>query len=60
VIAAARAEGVEIGRLHALRDEIFSGGAVLGDGAGGGDVVGGDGVAEQRQGPPCCRSRAAS
>ncbi len=46
VIAAARAVGVEVGRLDAVLGEVFSGGAVGLDGAGGRDVVGGDGVAE--------------
>ena len=46
VIAAARAVGVEILRLNAVRDQIFSGGAIGGNRAGGRNVVGGDAVAE--------------
>ena len=46
MIAAARAVGVEVGGLDAVVGEVFAGGAVELDGAGGRDVVGGDGVAE--------------
>ena len=46
VVAAARAVGVEVGGLDAVVGEVLAGGAVVLDGAGGGDVVGGDGVAE--------------
>src|SRR5580704_3194383 len=46
VIAAARAVGVEVGGLNAVFLQIFSGGAIFLDRAGGGDVVGGDAVAE--------------
>src|SRR3984957_26132 len=46
VIAAAGAVGVEVGGLDAVLLQIFSGGAIFFDGAGGGDVVGGDAVAE--------------
>src|SRR5690606_30555039 len=40
---------VEVRRLHAARLQVAAGGRVLLDGAGRGDVVGGDGVAEQAQ-----------
>src|ERR1700733_2398127 len=46
VVAAAGAVGVEVGGLDAVLLQIFSGRAVFFDGAGGGDVVGGDAVAE--------------
>src|ERR1700722_17666642 len=46
VIAAARAVGVEVGGFNAVFLQIFSRGAIFLDGAGGGDVVGGDAVAE--------------
>ena len=46
VIAAARAVGVEVRRLHAVRDQVLSRRAVVLDGAGGRDVVGGDAVAQ--------------
>ncbi len=49
VIAAARAIGIEVLGLHALRDQVLAGGAVLGDVARGRDVVGGDGIAEHGQ-----------
>ena len=46
VVAAAGAVGVEVGGLDAVVGEIVAGRAVGFDVAGGGDVVGGDGVAE--------------
>ncbi len=46
VVAAAAAVAVEVGGLDAVVGEVLAGGAVHLDGAGGGDVVGGDGVAE--------------
>ena len=49
VIAAARAVRVEVGRLHAARHQVLSGGAVLLDRAGRRDVIGRDAVAEQRE-----------
>src|SRR2546422_9628495 len=49
VIAAAGAVGVELVGLDAVGDEIFSGGRIHGNRAGGRDVVGGDAVAEQGQ-----------
>ena len=49
VVAAAGAVGVEVLRLHAELDQVAAGRAVGLDRAGGRDVVGGDGVAEQRQ-----------
>jgi hypothetical protein len=49
VIAAARAVGVEVGGLDAVLLQIFSGGAVFLDRAGGRDVVGGNAVAQHRQ-----------
>ena len=49
VIAAARAIGIEILRLHSVRDQIFSGGRIRGNGAGGRNVVGGDAIAQHRQ-----------
>ena len=49
VIAAARAVGIEIPRLHAVLDQVFAGGAVGGNIAGGRDVIGGDRIAQHRQ-----------
>ena len=49
VVAAACAVGVEVLRLHALLDQVARRRAALGDVAGGGDVIGRDRVAEQRQ-----------
>ena len=46
VVAAAAAVAVEVGGGDAVSGEILPGRAVLLDGASGGDVVGGDGVAE--------------
>src|SRR6202035_1696852 len=46
VIAAARSVGVEVGGLDAFLLQIFSGGTIFLDRSGGGDVVGGDAVAE--------------
>ncbi len=46
VIAAARSVGVEVRRLHAVRDEVLSRRAVRLDGSGRRDVIGGDAVAE--------------
>ena len=47
VVAAAGAVAVEHGGGDVFGDKIFAGGAVFFDGAGGGDVVGCDGVAEE-------------
>ena len=49
VVAAARAVGVEVGGLDAVLLQVFSGGAVFLDGAGGRDVVGGDAVSQHSQ-----------
>src|SRR5580693_1984408 len=49
VIAAARAVGVKVAGFDAVLLQVFSGGAVFLDGAGGRDVVGGDAVAEHRE-----------
>src|SRR5258707_15116157 len=49
VIAPARAVRIEFVRLYAFGDEIFSGGRIDGDRAGGRDMVGGDAVAEDGQ-----------
>src|SRR2546422_1961700 len=49
VIAAARAVGVEVGGLHAVLLQVFSGGTIFLDGAGGTDVVGGHAVAKDGQ-----------
>ena len=49
VVAAAAAVAVEVGRLHAVLDQVLAGGAGLADVARGRDVVGGDAVAEHRQ-----------
>src|SRR5690606_697907 len=49
VVAAAAAVAVEVRRLDAARLQEAAGGRVLLDVAGRGDVVGGDGVAEQAQ-----------
>jgi hypothetical protein len=49
VVAAARAVGVEVGRLHAARHQEAARRRVLLDVAGRRDVVGGDRVAEQAQ-----------
>jgi len=46
VVAAAAAVAVEVGWGDAVVGEVLAGGGVLLDGAGGGDVVGGNGVAE--------------
>src|SRR5438270_10500537 len=46
MIAAARAVRVEVGGLDAVLLQIFSGGTVFLDGAGGRDVIGGHAVAE--------------
>ena len=46
VVAAARAVRVEIRRLDAVLREVLRGGRALRDVAGGGDVVGRDGVAQ--------------
>src|SRR5207247_1758928 len=46
VVAAAGAVRVEVGGVDAAVDEPHAGGAVLADRAGGGDVVGGDAVAQ--------------
>ena len=46
VVAAARAVGIEVLGLDAVRDQIFSGGAIRLNRAGGRDVVGGDAVAQ--------------
>ncbi len=51
VVAAAAAVGVEVLRLDAVVHEVLRRGAVLGDGAGGRDVVGGDAVAHEGQHP---------
>jgi hypothetical protein len=48
VVAAARAVAVEVGLLHAVLQQPLAGGRAGLDGAGGRDVVGGDGVAKQR------------
>src|SRR5208282_4875806 len=49
VIAAPRAVGVEVGGFDAVLLQIFSGGAVFLDRAGGRNVVGGDAVSQYRQ-----------
>src|ERR1700693_10114 len=49
VIAAARSVRVEVNRLHAVLDQVFSGGAVFLEGAGRRNVVSGDAVAEHGQ-----------
>ena len=49
VIAAARAVGIEVLRLHAVGDQIFSGGRIGGNRAGGRNMIGGDAIAEDRQ-----------
>ena len=49
MIAAARAERIEVGRIHALLDQICGRGTVLGNGAGGRDVIGRDAVAEHHE-----------
>ena len=49
MVAAARAVGIEIAGLDAVRDQEFSGRAVGGNIAGGRDVIGGDGIAEHRE-----------
>ncbi|GIX63876.1 mitochondrial import receptor subunit Tom40 [Babesia caballi] len=49
VVAAARAVGVEVARLHAAGEQKLRGGRGLGDVAGGRNVVSGDGVAEQQE-----------
>ncbi len=46
VVAAAGAVAVELDRLHAVLHQVFASGAIEFDGAGGRDVVGGDGVAQ--------------
>ena len=51
VVAAARSVGIEIGGAHALRHQIFGGGARLGDIAGGRDVIGGHRIAEHAPAP---------
>ncbi len=56
VVAAARAEGVEVARRHPLLLQVEPGGPVALDRARGGDVVGGDGVAPHRQHARACRS----
>ena len=56
VIAAARAVGIEVVRLDAVRDQIFSGGRVGGNRAGGRNVIGGDAVAEHGERAQPCRS----
>ena len=71
VIAAARAVGIEVFRLNAVRDQIFSGGSIGGNRAGGRNVIGGDAVAEhgeraqsvqirqaRRASAACCRNTA--
>ncbi len=64
VVAAPRAVAVEINGLHAVLDEIFAGGRVFLEAAGGRDVVGRHGVAKnaERAGAPdlADRARAAS
>ncbi len=50
VVASAGAVGVEVGFLDAVFEEVFACGGVGFDGAGGGDVVGGDAVAEDAEG----------
>ena len=49
VIAAPRAVGIEVPRLHAVRDQIFPGRAIHANRTGGRDVIGGDAVAQHRQ-----------
>ena len=49
MIAAPRAVGIEIARLHAQRHQVCARGAVLGDIAGRRNVIGGDGIAQHRQ-----------
>ena len=49
IVAAPRAIGVEVARCHAALDQIFSCRAVGGDVARRGDVIGGDGIAQQSQ-----------
>ena len=51
MVAAAGAVGVEVGAAHLVFRQVFSARRVQLDGAGGGDVVGGDGVAENGQRP---------
>ena len=49
MITAASAVGVEFVRLHAVGDQVFSGGRIDGDGPGGRDMVSGNAVAEDGQ-----------
>ena len=49
VVAAARAVAVEVDRLDAVLQQILAGGAVLGNRAGGRDVVGRHRIAEARR-----------
>ena len=49
MIAAARAVGIEVAGLDAERHQVLRGGAVLRDVAGGGNVIGGDGIAQHGQ-----------
>ena len=49
VVAASRSVGVEIAPLHALRDQVATGGTVGGETARGGDVIGRDRIVQQRQ-----------
>ena len=49
VVAAARAVGVEVEEIDAFFGEETAGGAVFLDRSGGGDVVGGDGIAEDAE-----------
>ena len=49
IVAAAGAVAVEVARLDAVLHQVFAGGAVFGDRAGGRDVVGRDRVAERAE-----------
>ena len=49
VIAASRAEGIELARLHAVLDQVMPGRPIGRDGAGRRDVVGRDGVTQVDQ-----------